>query len=237
MHDAETRALLGRIAALPSDWHMAGMASDRVLKAIEDECGRLAPLVRTAETGSGKTTLLFSSVSSRHTVFAMDTGNRSMTAAMESDLLDPARVEFVEGPTQRTLPAYDFDGEYDIVLIDGPHGYPFPDLEFFYFYPHVRKGGLLLVDDIHIPSIGRMYRILKACDMWKLVRTVDNMAFFERTDAPLLDPYGDGWWLQGYNMRLYERGFRRKGLLGALTPGWLRRMIPAPVKRFVSRFV
>jgi len=236
MHGIETRAILEKLAALPEDWYLAGMASERVLKAIADECVRLSPLVRTAETGSGKTTLLFSSLSPRHTVFALDTGNRSISAAMESSLLDPSVVELVEGPTQKTLPSYSFDGEYDVVLIDGPHGYPFPDLEYFYFYPRVRKGGLLLVDDIHIPSIGRMYRILKACDMWRLIRTVDNMAFFERTDAPLLDPYADGWWLQGYNRRLYERGLKRKGLLGALTPKWLRRMFPASVKRFFSRF-
>lgn len=237
MHDVGPGAVLERIAALPGDWHKAGMASDRVLKAMAEECGRRAPLVRTAETGSGKTTLLFSRLSPKHVVFALDTGNRSIAAAMESELLDPARVEFVEGPTQRTLPAYEFDGEFDVVLIDGPHAYPFPDLEYFHFYPHVRKGGLLLVDDIHIPSIRRMFSILKACDMWRLLRTVDNMAFFERTDAPLFDPYGDGWWLQGYNRRLYESGFGRRGLSGLLTPRWLRRMVPHPVKRFLSRFI
>ena len=34
------------------------------------------------------------------------------------------------------------------VLIDGPHGYPFPEIEYFYFYPRLKPGALLVVDDI-----------------------------------------------------------------------------------------
>ena len=92
-----------------------------------------------------------------------------------------------------------------MVLLDGPHGYPFPDLEYYYFYPVIRSGGLLVVDDIQIPSIGRMFDIIKAGDMFRLLEVIENTAFLQRTDAPLISPTSDSWWLQGYN-RAYHEG-------------------------------
>jgi hypothetical protein len=47
------------------------------------------------------------------------------------------------------------------VLLDGPHGYPFPDMEYYFFYPHIKPRGHLVIDDIQIPSIGRMTDILQ----------------------------------------------------------------------------
>jgi hypothetical protein len=61
------------------------------------------------------------------------------------------------------------------------------------------------VDDIKVPTIRRKYEMIKADDMFDLVEIVDdNMTLFRRTPAPLLDPLGDGWWLQGYNRPYYE---------------------------------
>ncbi len=55
---------------------------------------------------------------------------------------------------------YTHGDPYDCVLIDGPHGYPFPDMEYYYFYPLIKPGGILIIDDIHIPSNGRMADII-----------------------------------------------------------------------------
>jgi hypothetical protein len=42
--------------------------------------------------------------------------------------------------------------------------------------------------------------------MWDLVEIIDNgTALFRRTETPLFDPYGDGWWLQNYNRRRVAR--------------------------------
>ena len=67
------------------------------------------------------------------------------------------------------------------------------------------EGGLLLVDDILIPSIRRMFEIIRADEMFELLEVVSsNMAIFRRTSAPRIDPQGDGWWLQGYNRSYFE---------------------------------
>ena len=191
------------IAHLPQNWHGAGTISHLVLETIVQYAENQGEIERSAETGSGKTTLLLSHLSRCHTVFACDFGN-SIANVRESSLFRGEVVAFVEGPTQLTLPNFTFDAPFDLVLLDGPHGYPFPDLEYYYFYPHLKEGGLLLVDDIQIPSIRRMFEIIAADDMFELLETVDNMAFFRRTAAPLFSPVGDNWWIQGYNKAAYE---------------------------------
>jgi hypothetical protein len=201
---APVERLLDQITALPESWHGAGSVSAPVLRRIAAHAGQL-PIQHSVETGSGKTTLLFSHLSPDHTVFAVDAGE-SMSQVRRSALFNKDTTTFVEGPSQQTLPQHVFRHQHEVVLIDGPHGYPFPDLEYFFLYPTIAPAGLLILDDLLIPSIGRMFEILRADAMFDLIEVVDsNTAFLRRTDAPLVHPHGDSWWLQGYNRPFYER--------------------------------
>lgn len=196
--------LVKRIAELPASFHQAGVMTQSVLMAIARLTSEMT-IQHSAETGSGKSTLLFSHLSPHHTVFAKDQFGdfdvHSMAAVREAELFNAPTTQFIEGATQQTLPVYSFQHPLDLVLIDGPHGYPFPDLEYFYFYPHLRPGALLIVDDIHIPNIGRMFEFLAADAMFELVEVVGYTGFLRRTDAPCFDPFGDGWWLQNFNQQ------------------------------------
>lgn len=69
-----------------------------------------------------------------------------------SPLLLPDHSRLDEGPTQLTLPTYKFRQPLQPALIDGPHGYPFPDLEYYYSYQTLDVGALLVLDDIHIKT-------------------------------------------------------------------------------------
>jgi hypothetical protein len=196
--------VIDEIASLPSDWHGAGSVGVNVLNAISKYASRLGVLKHSVETGSGKTTLLFSHVSDSHLVFAVDAGN-SIRQVKNNSLFNSSVVTFVEGPTQLTLPQFKFEHSVQMILLDGPHGYPFPDLEYYYLYQILDEGGVLIVDDINIPSIERMLDILKVDEMYDLLEIVDNTAFLKRTKAPLFNPYHDGWWLQNYNRLFYEK--------------------------------
>jgi Methyltransferase domain len=221
VNDIET--VIAQIAALPADWHKAGMVSRNVLRTIARYATEIGPIRRSVETGAGKTTLLFSHLSANHTFFAIDLGD-SIRAVRNSPLFNSATTTLVEGPTQRTLPAYTFTEKVQIALIDGPHGYPFPDLEYYYLYQQIAENGLLLMDDIKIPSIRRMFDIVRAEAMFQLLEVVDNnMAFFRRTAAPLIDPEGDNWWLQGYNLSYYEK-LTRVAAIRQRLPGWCQRL-------------
>ena len=183
--------------------HASGAFPSKVLSRLEE----LLPkkMTSTAETGCGKSTILFSNLSSRHTVFCIDDTsegeNSSVKYFKSCPLTKLKRIEMVLGPTQRTLPTYKRFRSYDAVLIDGPHGFPFPDLEYYYFYPRLKPDAILIVDDVHIATIGRLADFINEDPMFELVELVATTAVFRRTRVRAFDPLGDGWWLQDFNRR------------------------------------
>ena len=123
----QTSSVLAEIIRVAPSLHKAGTFSGQVLEAIHRYASKQS-ISHSVETGSGASTLLFSHLSDDHTVFALDDGTDSIRAVRTSPLFRPERVTFVEGPTQLTIPTYRFEHKLQLVLIDGPHGYPFPDL-------------------------------------------------------------------------------------------------------------
>ena len=214
-----------RIAEIAPGLHSAGTFSPRTFDAIA-RAASLRTIHHSVETGSGASTLLFSHLSGHHTVFASDGGSGSVTNVRRSPLLRPNVVTFVEGPTQATLPQHLFTDKLQLILIDGPHGYPFPDLEYYYLYPHLAPGALLILDDIHIPTVHSLFQFLRRDAMFELDQVVQTTAFFTRTSAPTFDPLGDGWWQQNYNSRL---------LLRYTWKDEIKRALPASMRRSLAR--
>jgi hypothetical protein len=165
----------------------------------------LPSLERSAETGTGKSTLLFSHLSQDHTVFTYDDAGSgdSLKAVQRSPLLNIDNVHFVIGPTQRTLPPYHFKGTFDAVFLDGPHGFPFPELEYYFFYPQISAGGFLIIDDVDIPTISHLVDVIRHEEMFEMLDSVHTTVFLRRTNSPARDPFGDNWWLQRYNSKHY----------------------------------
>jgi hypothetical protein len=170
---------------------------ERLLRSVE--------LRHTAETGCGKSTILFSILSAEHTIFTIDDRQygeqSSLNFVLDYPKTNKQVLRAVFGPSQRTLPRHNFEALLDAVLIDGPHGFPFPELEYYYFYPQLREGALFFVDDIHLPSLGRFWDIIKEDRMFEQVTIIENTGVLRRTSVPTFDPFGDGWWEQRYNQR------------------------------------
>lgn len=202
-----------KIFSIKNDFHKVGTLGEPVLRRIHKYATKFDQL-HTAETGSGQSTLYFSQVSNKHTVFALndvaDVDTNSVSSVKISPLFNSETVDYVLGPTQITLPSYTFTWPLDIVLIDGPHAYPFPELEYYYLYPHLRSGGLLVLDDIHIPTIAHLFSFLAHDSMFDLVDIVAYTAFFIRTSSEIFPIDQDNWWLQRYNVD------NKKYLLSAL---------------------
>lgn len=225
MTESSLNDICRRIVEIAPSLHTAGTFSARVFNAIAQRA-RKRDIHRSAETGSGASTLLFSHLSEQHTVFAFDAGSGSVTNVRRSPLLRPGVVTFVEGPTQATLPKYRFTEKIQLVLIDGPHAYPFPDMEYYCFYPHLDCGGLLILDDIHIRSVHNLFEFLRRDVMFELDEVVETTAFFRRAEAPTFDPLGDGWWEQSYNA---------KPLLRYAWKDKIRMLLPQSARRSLSR--
>jgi hypothetical protein len=224
--------IVDQIVALPANWHGAGVLRPEVLHTFVDLVGNQR-VAHSAETGTGKSTLLLSHLSSDHKVFTKDDdgGGDSLRRVRESPLLNRDFVDFIIGPTQVTVPNYSFDHSLDLVFIDGPHGYPFPDLEYLTFYPHLSHRALFVLDDIHIATIKNLFLFLREDKMFDLVCVTGNTAFFHRTDAPTFDPLGDGWWLQQYNARRLPLRRRMSEAARARIPPSARRTIKHVINR------
>lgn len=190
--------IMKEIEKFPPDWHKAGTMYPGLLKTIIRYCANIE-ISYSMETGSGVSTIIFSHLSQNHKVFAVDRGTGSITNVKKSSLFNSNNVEFIEGPTQLTLPKYEFKHKLQVALIDGPHGYPFPDMEYYYIYPNLDVNSLLIVDDIHIPTIHNMFKFIKVDKMFDLLEVFGNTAFFRRTNSETFPPTIDGWWRQNYN--------------------------------------
>jgi len=212
--------ILEQIAEIAPSLHSAGTLSREVLRALFRHTAKRS-IDYSAETGSGATTLLLSHLSKNHTVFALDVEDASITNVKDSALLESSVVTFVEGPTQQTLPRHRFDHRLQAVIIDGPHAYPFPDLEYYFLYPHLGQGALLVLDDIHIRSIHNLFDFLRADRMFHLDEVVRSTAFFTRTEAPTFNPTEGSWREQNYNHKLLLR-YTWKGNLKGCLPRPLR---------------
>jgi hypothetical protein len=119
-----------------------------------------------------RSTLLFSHLSEPHLVFTQDDTARgdSLAAVRGSELLRPDTVEFVIGPTQRMLVSHRFDTPIDFAYLDGPHAYPFPEMEHWAVYYHIPTGGVLVIDDVQIPTTANLLDVLRADAMWSSPR-------------------------------------------------------------------
>jgi hypothetical protein len=222
MRTRDIGALVAELERLPPDWHGAGLISAAALRGMARHAG--GGVARSAETGSGRSTLLLSHLSSDHTVFSVDASG-SISRVRESTLLRRQSVRFIEGPSQLTLPRHRFDGPLDLVLLDGLHSYPAPDIDYFYLYPYLSKGALLIVDDIHIPMVRNLYRFLREDAMFFLVEVAAHTAFFRRTSAPTFDRLAGDWFDQAYNMRHFPLAVRLKQHLPPSTRARIKRII------------
>ncbi|MGD1074170.1 MAG: class I SAM-dependent methyltransferase [Bryobacteraceae bacterium] len=168
---------------------MSPMALSAILKR--------GPFRSTVETGCGGSTIVLSHASDRHMAFAIDGKDRTISELRKHSDLRTGKVTFVEGETKDTLPPYRFESELDLVLLDGPHAYPLPQIEFAYLFPWIRVGGWLVVDDIQIPSVYEIFDFLRKESPVVLEEVVVRTAFFRRTGAAEHSP--DGWARQGIN--------------------------------------
>jgi methyltransferase family protein len=220
--DSQLAVALDWACSQPGWWHDSANLNPAVLQAITRHAERIGAH-ETAETGCGLSTVLLSVLAECHHCFTIAAGN-SLERVQNVPHIRHDHVNFVIGPSQITVPRHSFARPLDLVLLDGPHGFPFPYLEYFHFYPRVRKGGLLVVDDIHIPTVRQMYDVLRDETMWIHLEDVLTTAFFQRSGAPLFDPYGDGWQRQQFN----QRHFADPSSMDSYCPGWRDNLAPPP---------
>ena len=71
-------------------------------------------------------------------VFAIDGRTNSIGAVSSSPILKPGVVTYVEEVLHNKL-YHLFPAKLQLALLDGPHAYPFPELEYDYIYPQLER--------------------------------------------------------------------------------------------------
>lgn len=170
---------------------------DAMAPAALEAIVQRGPFQRTAETGCGGSTIVLSHASAQHTAFAVEGQDRTISELRKHTDLLAARVQFVDGETKQTLPRHEWQGDLDLVLLDGPHAYPLPQLEFTYLFPRIKTGGWLAIDDIQIPSVYELFEFLQKEPCVALEDVKVRTAFFRKISAA--KPELDGWASQGMN--------------------------------------
>ena len=107
----------------------------------------------TVETGLGVSTVLFRHWS-RHHVCVVGSAEQveRLHAYFTSRGLDADNVLFKVGSSDVVLPTLD-TANVDLFLIDGGHGFPHPAIDWSYGSLRLADGGIVIVDDIQLPSV------------------------------------------------------------------------------------
>jgi hypothetical protein len=199
------------LVARASGFHSWDAMAPAALSAIL----KRGPFRSSAETGCGGSTIVLSQISERHVAFAIEGEHRTISALRAHPSLRTERVAFIEGETRHTVAKHELREDLDLLLLDGPHAYPLPQLEFAHLFPRVRVGGWLVIDDIQIPAVHELFRFLRGDPEVELEEVVVRTAFFRR--VRVVDHGPDGWEFQPMNRRSvlrYSWRDRLRRLLG-----------------------
>jgi hypothetical protein len=147
----------------------------------------------TLETGAGLSTIVFAARGAEHEAV---TPAPDEAAAIREELrrreIPEDRVTFRLGPSHEVLPQWR-PRALDLVLLDGAHGFPYPTLDWWYLMPHLKRGGLLLLDDAYMAGVGDVLDYLGSRPSWRVEGAVGYRTVIVRKLAdehPPFDPFG-----------------------------------------------
>jgi FkbM family methyltransferase len=185
----------------------------------------------TLETGCGRSTLLFSQHSATHHVFYEQVLDGPGTAADQvraSAGFNSSVTTFVVGPTVKNMLSQDDNSVLDIALIGGLSTHPTPHAEYMAIRHRLRRGSILILRDVHVPTTQLLFSVLFECNAFQLSQKIENTAFFWCAASPEPALHLDAWRGQNYNAFRIEAANKSTYTVGEILPiklgfdGWLR---------------
>lgn len=147
----DLKALLSDPPRLHDDAHGGFTAEWRIDDTTAFELNkRLRPGLKTLETGAGLSTIIFGANGCDHTSIVVEpTQVERIRDYCRSKGIDTSRINFIVSPSPEAIHRLP-RSEYDLILIDGCHGFPSMFVDFYYATRALMPGGTLMVDDLHI---------------------------------------------------------------------------------------
>lgn len=165
-----------------------------VIRFIEHSIGSSSC---TLETGAGISTLVFAIQGTKHIAI---TPNKSETKLIrdyaQTKQIDMSNVQFVVETSDQYLPQADI-WDLDLVLLDGKHAFPWPILDWFYTADRLKQGGIMILDDAQMKSVGILVDFIRTDPRWSLIQSFRNKTFAFRKEQPIV--HDVAWHMQPYN--------------------------------------
>jgi predicted O-methyltransferase YrrM len=150
---------------------------------------------RTLETGSGLSTVLFALLRTEHIcITPVRAEVDRILAYCSSHAIDVSAVEFIVDKSSSALPGLN-RGPLDLVLIDGSHGFPVPIIDWFFAGAMLRQSGVIVVDDLNLPSVSLVREFLDADQRWVRHQRAPTWGSWARISTGGLD---EDWWEQPF---------------------------------------
>ena len=210
------------IALLASDPPRVHQSAPQGVWAAAQDCleflaATIRPGSRTLETGCGATTIVFAASDAAHTaVFLNESEGLAVQDWCRDHGISTDGVSFRPGSSSDTLPRLEI-GDLDLVMVDGCHGFPFPQLDWYYAASHLVDGGVLVVDDTHLAAPYELRRYLEHDPRWTRIHVGTQWVAFRRKGSGSLD---EEWTSQTFHQPLVLRGQalrrRARGIAGRL---------------------
>lgn len=192
-------------------------------RCYEFMSGEVRPGFKTLETGTGISTVLFTAWGCEHiAVVPSREESETILDYCSERGIDTSALTFDLRPSEVALPAMQDSGELDMVFIDGAHGFPAPIIDWFYGAGRLRKGGVVVFDDVQLPAVGSFLDSYIEWDpRWqRLGGTAKWRAYRRDSDGSLAEQQ----WSQQFYSGPKDRGW----------PGVVRRVkdaVPLSVRR------
>jgi predicted O-methyltransferase YrrM len=180
---------VAELLATPPRVHLGGTES----WALEREvlswlASNLKPQWRTIETGCGSSSAVFMLAGTEHTIIAPNESEHESTrqwCAQRGFATD--RVTAIVDDSTNVLPS--LQGTFDLALIDGGHAFPLPFVDWLYIARRLRVGGLVIVDDINLPTCGILHAFLDAeRERWQRVELFERTSVFRKLSDVVISP-------------------------------------------------
>ena len=148
---------------------------------------------RTIETGSGLSTLVFLLMGGEHTAVSPDPKEPERIGAYcDTHGIPRARYTPIVGQSELVLPALPRTPGFDLAFIDGEHAFPVPGIDWFYLTRVLKKGGILIVDDLQLWSCRMLADFMDEEEVWRRVTRTERVAAYRLLDEP--DAVLRRWW-------------------------------------------
>jgi predicted O-methyltransferase YrrM len=138
----------------------------------------------TVETGCGYSTLVLAAAGARHTAITPVTTDHDAVRAWAGEHdVDLDGVTFLALPSHLAL-AQRPSEPIDLLLIDGNHSIPVPEVDWFLVADDIRLGGLVVIDDCQLAGPVALASFLRTeTSRWKFERLVGGAQVFSKLVA------------------------------------------------------